>query len=749
MRRASHRRGTRWGWIALGVALAVVVSGAVVLSDGAPAQAESLLVYRSLAPTPVLAPTGAAKDKPVVATLPKLPKGAVGAWLSVRATNTSTKSASVFVCAGDHITDACAQKPVLVAAGHDVAATPLRLALPAGSTSRVTFSSTSPVMLSADVSGYFLRWDSHAKASKGSSEDSVYQPVPAHRLVTDLAVASGDVNSVTIPNVPSGSTAVAIGIRASGYTSAGTVSLCPVGQSSSTCASTSALSTSATGSRQSFSIVKLGGAKRDQVSLINAAGNGRLSLDLLGFFTSTQRTAVGGFFSIPDVPGAAKSLSLNKGGSASVAPGTLAKDTSAVLVKLTADSSDTDATVSVCARSTASGSCAEETGLVTSRTAETTNTVLVRLPITNKSPSLVVHSASGASHVRVQVLGEVVNRTLSASASPSASAAVGSAAPSPTWSPTEPAIITPTPSLPPTPGTKPSPTAKPSPKAKPAPGTTAPVPPKAPAQAAPPAPAPSPASSTPGGSGVPAGTALQVHNGDLTVTKANSVVNAMDIRGRIMIAANNVTIKNSIVRGRPVNGNTALISSNSPSFHFTVANSELFPSNPSAFINGIVGSNFTATQVNIHGVVDAIDITGDNVVIESSWLHGNLHYSNDPNHSDGSHDDSIQIQRGANIRITGNTISGAHNAALMITQDTGHVSNVQLSNNFIDGGSCSINVAQKSYGPIGGLSIVNNGFGRNTSIPGCSILIPKGMPVTTSGNYYADSQASVAVRPGA
>lgn len=301
--------------------------------------------------------------------------------------------------------------------------------------------------------------------------------------------------------------------------------------------------------------------------------------------------------------------------------------------------------------------------------------------------------------------------------------------------------------------------AQPAPaQSKPAPAAPAPT---APAPAAPaptagaePAPAASdhpvagpPASANPKNAGVPSGTKLQVHDGDLKVTTPNAVINAMDIRGRVIIAANNVTISNSVVRGRPASSNIGMITSTSPNFHFTVTNSEIFPSNPSPYVSGIVGSNFTASKVNIHGVIDAVDITGDNIVIDSSWLHDNLHFAKDPNHSDGSHDDSIQIQSGKNIRISNNTITGAHNAALMITQDAGHVANVSLTNNFIDGGACSINVVEKRFGPIVGLSIVNNTFGVGTTFAKCSILLPQGMPATTRGNHYSASNVAVKVIP--
>lgn len=52
-------------------------------------------------------------------------------------------------------------------------------------------------------------------------------------------------------------------------------------------------------------------------------------------------------------------------------------------------------------------------------------------------------------------------------------------------------------------------------------------------------------------------------------------------------------------------------------------------------------------------------IHSGNVTIADSKLHDNRHFSNDPGHPDGTHDDDIQIQSGSNITITGNTLNGA------------------------------------------------------------------------------------------
>ena len=62
----------------------------------------------------------------------------------------------------------------------------------------------------------------------------------------------------------------------------------------------------------------------------------------------------------------------------------------------------------------------------------------------------------------------------------------------------------------------------------------------------------------------------------------------------------------------------------------TVEDSELYAKDPSPYVRGVIGANFTLTRVNIHDVTDQLMITGDNVRVQNSWLHANLYYAQDP-----------------------------------------------------------------------------------------------------------------------
>lgn len=264
-----------------------------------------------------------------------------------------------------------------------------------------------------------------------------------------------------------------------------------------------------------------------------------------------------------------------------------------------------------------------------------------------------------------------------------------------------------------------------------------------------PTPTPTPAVPDAANTGVPAGTALKVHDGDLVITTPGTVVDGLDIRGTVSVRADNVTIKNSVVRGKPLTYTTAMISNTKGNTGLRIIDTEIFPSQPSPYAMGIIGKNFTATRVDIHGVIDGIHLVGGNVTVEGSWLHDNLHYASDPNHGgQPSHDDSVQIQAGSNIRFAGNNISGATNSGIQITQDAGIVSNLTFERNLLDGGGCTINIAEKGKGPIAGVVINDNTFGRSTKIADCAVISPVTTVPSLARNYYTPDHTLVTVRRG-
>ncbi|SFD04867.1 hypothetical protein SAMN04487968_1281, partial [Nocardioides terrae] len=258
-----------------------------------------------------------------------------------------------------------------------------------------------------------------------------------------------------------------------------------------------------------------------------------------------------------------------------------------------------------------------------------------------------------------------------------------------------------------------------------------------------------PSGGTPGAAntGVPAGVGLTVHNGDLQIRQAGAVVSGLDVRGTIQVWAPNVTIKNTIVRFRDGGRNIGI---HSLSTGLQVIDTEIAPSRATAAdnYNGVMGSGFTLTRVDIHGVVDSVHVsTNDPVVIQNSWFHDNTHWTSDPNWNGGpSHDDNIQMVTGNNIRVINNAFYGAFNAGIQISQDKGTVTNLVVSGNVIGGGGCSINIAGKSLGPVRGVSILNNRFMRNQRVVGCGITSGKSDQLAISGNTWIDNGSTVTLK---
>jgi hypothetical protein len=139
--------------------------------------------------------------------------------------------------------------------------------------------------------------------------------------------------------------------------------------------------------------------------------------------------------------------------------------------------------------------------------------------------------------------------------------------------------------------------------------------------------------------------------------------------------------------------------------------------------------------------------------VQNSWIHGLTYFSSDPAQGGGpTHNDAIQIMSGANIRITGNYLQAAssNNAAIQVTQDTGSTSGLYISGNWADGGGCTYNFS--GHGPngellaMGGITVTNNRFGRNTGFDGCAILVDLQTTISLSGNVFDDTGQPIVVQ---
>ncbi len=270
-------------------------------------------------------------------------------------------------------------------------------------------------------------------------------------------------------------------------------------------------------------------------------------------------------------------------------------------------------------------------------------------------------------------------------------------------------------------------------------------------QPLPPPPAPIPPVPVPGqpgmdNTGVPSGVVLQQHNGDITITQDGTVIDGLDVHGFIDVQANNVVIQNSIIRGGdPGGSNRSLISAYGDHVNLVIQDTTLAGAVRSNNLDGLKGKNFTALRLDISGVVDTIQILGDNTIVQDSWLHGNLHLPDSRQSGGYTHDDSIQVEGGRNILIQHNSMSEASNAAVMMTQNVADTSAVHIISNWLNDGACSVNIAEKSRGPLEDILLSNNTF-DSPYYDGCGVLVPATTRVIMVENVWADTGLAVEVR---
>ena len=237
----------------------------------------------------------------------------------------------------------------------------------------------------------------------------------------------------------------------------------------------------------------------------------------------------------------------------------------------------------------------------------------------------------------------------------------------------------------------------------------------------------------PTNTGVPPGTQLTEVHGDQVYSIDNQVISGVDVYGYVQITGKNVTIKNSRIRGgiKPCTATDAVNSAalwirTDTNASATIQDTEIWPSNPTACLDGVWASNATLLRMNIHGSVDGVKVY-DNVTVQDSYIHDLTAFAYDPNQTDGTHNDGLQTYEGnRNIHIIHNNIAlvSDNNAAYQVTQDGGKVTtDLHIENNWLDGGGCTLNFGHKGGPtPMTGIYVLNNRFGPN-SFYNCPILI--------------------------
>jgi hypothetical protein len=221
--------------------------------------------------------------------------------------------------------------------------------------------------------------------------------------------------------------------------------------------------------------------------------------------------------------------------------------------------------------------------------------------------------------------------------------------------------------------------------------------------------------------------ALTVHEGSMTITEDGAVVENLEIRGTLRIEANNVVVRNVWVYTTA--SWTVYVASGSATFdNVEIGNTKVVGE------RGIGGGNIVARNLDIHSVEDGIKL-GSNAVYDGVRVHDLDSLSASP------HADAVQADGGAkNSTIKNSSLSstgprGLGNAAVFLKSDLGSISNITISNTYLNGGNYMNAVRDGGNGVPTNVRFLNNRIGNDyrygiTRFDG---------PVEWAANVWADT----------
>ncbi len=236
--------------------------------------------------------------------------------------------------------------------------------------------------------------------------------------------------------------------------------------------------------------------------------------------------------------------------------------------------------------------------------------------------------------------------------------------------------------------------------------------------------------------GVPANTTLTNYAGPLTITKAGTVIDSKRITGCLVIKANDVIIRKSLIKSGGCFFNVLSDNGNSG---LQLVDVEVDGVNNLTGDSAINGSGLTCLRCNLHGTVDGIK-AGSNVVVQDSYIH-------DLAQSAVSHNDGIQSLGTSSLSIVHNTIvvqDGATSAVILSTGAASPMRNVIIDNNLLAGGAFTVYAGYQagtdSPSKMSNIVVSNNRFS--------TIIFPRSgaygpitsadPPVVVHGNVWHD-----------
>lgn len=243
--------------------------------------------------------------------------------------------------------------------------------------------------------------------------------------------------------------------------------------------------------------------------------------------------------------------------------------------------------------------------------------------------------------------------------------------------------------------------------------------------------------------GVPAGTKLKAEVSQMTIRKSG-VYSGLNIRGGLVIEADNVTVKNSRIRCVDGNhGNCVQLGER----HNTIQDSEIgggasghdYTASAAAIYSGGTSNTNKILRVDIHHTDDGLRMDGG-TTLQDSYIHALASGVN------GSHSDGSQSCGGSGMSFLHNTIWGGNNDAVFLqggdcgSNDASPLRDVVVNNNLFlcldepgNGSSYGISVGRALN-----VSITNNHFDRGWQAGPVGIFWDNSLS-SLAGNVYDDN----------
>ncbi len=241
--------------------------------------------------------------------------------------------------------------------------------------------------------------------------------------------------------------------------------------------------------------------------------------------------------------------------------------------------------------------------------------------------------------------------------------------------------------------------------------------------------------------GVLPGTVLTDYNASsvdsFTISQAGTIIQNKRIYGDIHINAANVVIRNcELVGGNHTpSGASGVVDCNgSGVYNALIEDCDIVPRKISRNRDGIVGHEYTARRNHVRNTIDGFGVfnkagvsVSANVSLEGNYVHDLAYFypdwrngvSGSTWHSDGSHNDCVQIQGGANIHVIGNNLTAtsiagpgtganpdkpwligtgnANGAAIIIQKNVGELVDVVVEKNWLSHGLAEANFKPGTY----------------------------------------------------